>query len=297
MASLKEIKGRINSVNGTLKITSAMKMVASSKLHKVQGVIANMIPYEQEMHRILYRLLSDGSAPSCTEYVSSRPVKRVAVVAVASNTALCGAFNANAIRHFRETVDEYFQAGLSKEDIDVYAIGKKMSDAAESDGFNLKGDFGRLADRHVYADVSAFAKILIDSWLNREVDRIELVYNHYSSSASQYPVRETYLPFRNPSDEAQRKDGEEGQSYMNDYIIEPDAASVLKELLPKVLVLKIYTMLLDANAAEHAARTMAMQEATDNGNQLLQDLTLQFNKQRQQSITDELLDIVSGSLA
>ena len=206
-------------------------------------------------------------------------------------------FNANAIRHFRETVDEYFQAGLSKEDIDVYAIGKKMSDAAERDGFNLKGDFGRLADRHVYADVSAFAKILIDSWLNREVDRIELVYNHYSSSASQYPVRETYLPFRNPSDEAQRKDGEEGQSYMNDYIIEPDAASVLKELLPKVLVLKIYTMLLDANAAEHAARTMAMQEATDNGNQLLQDLTLQFNKQRQQSITDELLDIVSGSLA
>ena len=211
MASLKEIKGRINSVNGTLKITSAMKMVASSKLHKVQGVIANMIPYEQEMHRILYRLLSDGSAPSCTEYVSSRPVKRVAVVAVASNTALCGAFNANAIRHFRETVDEYFQAGLSKEDIDVYAVGKKMSDAAERDGFNLKGDFGRLADRHVYADVSAFAKILIDSWLNREVDRIELVYNHYSSSASQSPVRETYLPFRNPSDEAQRKDGEEGK--------------------------------------------------------------------------------------
>ena len=297
MASLKEIKGRINSVNGTLKITSAMKMVASSKLHKAQSAIENMLPYEKQMHGILSRLLTDDSAPGCSGYVEERPVRKVAIVAVASNSSLCGAFNANAIRHLHDTVESYLQSGLSKDDITIYAVGRKMSDAVAKAGFPLQGDFGRLADKHVYSEVSEFAGKLIDSYLKKEVDRIELVYNHYKSLASQIPVRETYLPFSSTSGESAEPAGAEETGYLNDYIIEPDPASVLSVLLPKVLVLKIYTMLLDANAAEHAARTVAMQEATDNGHQLLQDLTLQYNKQRQQSITDELLDIVSGSLA
>lgn len=297
MASLKEIKGRINSVNGTLKITSAMKMVASSKLHKAQSAIENMLPYERQMQGILARLLTDDSAPGCSAYTLERPVKKVAIVAVASNSALCGAFNANAIRHFHDTVEGYLRSGLSKDDIIVYAVGKKMSDAVSKAGFTLHGNLNRLADKHVYGEVSDFAQSLIGSYLKKEVDRIELVYNHYKSSASQIPVRETYLPFKESDTGVAEASENGGNGYLNDYIIEPDPASVLNVLLPKVLVLKIYAMLLDANAAEHAARTVAMQEATDNGHQLLQDLTLQYNKQRQQSITDELLDIVSGSLA
>ena len=154
--------------------------------------------------------------------------------------------------------------------------------------------------------MKAFAESLTDKFLRKEVDEVALVYSHYKSSSSQEPVRETYLPFSAASSRDVRTSGSGQGALMRqpdpedsgmDYIIEPDAESVLRALLPKVLVLKIYTMLLDASAAEHASRMIAMQEATDNGNQLLQDLTRQYNRQRQQSITDELLDIVSGSLA
>lgn len=332
MASLKEIKSRINSVNGTLKITSAMKMVASAKLHKAQAAIANMVPYERQMHEILYRLLSDESTPTCAEYVEQRPVKKVAIVAVSSNSSLCGAFNSNVIRLFFETAQEYLDAGLTRDDILVYPVGRKVATAVSKDGYVPQGDFNHLADRHIYDDISAFAESLTGMYLKGEIDRVELVYSHYKSSSSQYPVRETYLPFAAGSaagsavgsaagsaasavapdavrgtgavsgsgggeaDPGARRETGSGE-YFKDYLIEPDSETVLRALLPKVLVLKINTMLLDANAAEHAARTVAMQEASDNGRKLLQDLSLQYNKQRQQSITDELLDIVSGSLA
>lgn len=295
MASLKEIKGRINSVNGTLKITSAMKMVASSKLHKVQALIGNMLPYERQMHEILFRLMSDTSVRMCEEYMTPRPVRKVSIVAVASNSSLCGAFNSNAIRNFTATVDSWLEAGLSREDITVYAVGRKMAEAVAKAGFPPTGDYNRLGDRHDYNEIASFAENLTGRYLDMETDRVELVYTHFKSTAVQVPVRETFLPFsRSILPEGM---SEEGEKYLNDYIIEPDPESVLRVLLPKVLILKIFTMLVDANAAEHAARMMSMQEATDNGNQLLQELSLQYNKQRQQSITDELLDIVSGSMA
>ncbi len=299
MASLKEIKSRINSINGTLKITSAMKMVAAAKLHKVQNAITTMLPYEKQLHDILSRLLSDsaenGYATGCSEYITERPVRKVAIITVASNSSLCGAFNSNAIRHFKDIAAGYMESGLSKDDILVYPVGRKMAEAVAKAGFRAQGDFNTLADRHAYNEAAGFAGKLIDLYLKGEVDRIELVYNHYKSSASQVPVNETYLPFAAaPNHPA--KDGDTENDYLKNYIIEPDPQSVLKVLLPKVLVLKIFTMLLDANAAEHAARTIAMQEASDNAQKLLQDLKLQYNKQRQQAITDELLDIVSGTM-
>ena len=306
MATLKEIKGRINTVNGTLKITSAMKMVASAKLHKAQDAMANLIPYERQMHGILCRLLSDESAPSCEEFAVQRQVRKAAIVAVASNSSLCGAFNANVIRLFNETAEGYLASGLTRDDILVFPVGRKMAEAASKAGFASRGDFNSLADKHVFGEVKVFAENLTDKFLRKEVDEVSLVYSHYKSSSFQEPVRETYLPFSAVSSMDVRISGSGQGPLMRqhdqedsgvDYIIEPDAESVLRALLPKVLVLKIYTMLLDASAAEHASRMVAMQEATDNGNQLLQDLTRQYNRQRQQSITDELLDIVSGSLA
>ena len=276
-----------------------MKMVAAAKLHKVQNAITTMLPYERQLHVILTRLLSDsaenGYTTGCSEYITERPIHKVAVVTVSSNSSLCGAFNSNAIRHFKDTAAKYMESGLSKNDILVYPIGRKMAEAVSKAGFKPQGDFNTLADKHAYNEAAAFAKSLIDLYMKGEIDRIELVYNHYKSSASQIPVNEIYLPFTIISNHNVENDVAEND-YLKNYIIEPDPQSVLKVLLPKVLVLKIFTMLLDANAAEHAARTIAMQEASDNAQKLLQDLKLQYNKQRQQAITDELLDIVSGTM-
>lgn len=298
MASLKEIKSRINSVNGTLKITSAMKMVASSKLRKAQAAIGNLLPYEQQMHHILADLLTD-EVPAGGSYIAQRPVKKVAIVAFSSNSSLCGAFNSIAIRHFTEAVSAYREQGLTEKDITVFAVGRKIADAARKMGFPSQGDFSKMADKPSYADTSALARRLMDMFASKEVDKVELIYNHCKSTSTQIPVRETYLPVSlNVSEYSDGNGSGQGHGDMaNDYIVEPDPATVLGELLPKVLYLKMYAVLLDANAAEHSARTVAMQVATDNGTELLQDLTVQYNKQRQQAITDELLDIVGGTMA
>lgn len=292
MPSLKEIKNRIGSVNGTLKITSAMKLVASAKLHKAQDAIGNLVPYETEMHKILAGLLSVFPYGDCDIYSRERPVRKAAIVAIASSSSLCGAFNSNAIKKMEETINGFRERGLADTDIKVYAIGRKITDSLKKSGFTNVEDRSMLSDRPDYAGAAALAEELTGIYLKEEVDQIVLVYNHYVSTAVQKPSAKIFLPL------ALEMPEEKGMSTgRQDYILEPDAESLIAELLPKVLKLKIYTVLLDANAAEHAARTVAMQTATDNGNQLLQELSLQYNKKRQQAITDELLDIVGGSMA
>ena len=292
MASLKEIKDRINTINGTLKITSAMKMVATSKLRKAQNAIGNLVPYQRQIHHILSDLLSSEIDTEGDVYAAVRPLKKVAIVAFASNSSLCGAFNSNAVRHFSEAVEKYRKAGLSDRDIIVFPVGRKMADGAKKMGFDSAEDYSRLADKPAYDDAVAFARKLMDMFTSNEVDKIELVYTHCKSTSTQIPVNETYLPV---SLDSSLYEHEEHHGVSN-FIIEPDAGSVLETLLPKVLFLKIYTVLLDANAAEHAARLIAMQLATDNGNQLLDEIRIQYNKQRQQEITNELQDIIGGSL-
>ena len=295
MSSLKEIKDRINSVNGTLKITSAMKMVASSKLRKAQAAIGNLLPYQRQMHHILADLLQH-EASAGEAFAGKRPLKKVAIVAFASNTSLCGAFNSNVIRHFAGIVEKYRAGGLGTDDILVFAVGRKMADAARKMGFESRGDFSHLADKPSYDEAAALARQLMSMFENKEVDRIELVYTHCKSASSQIPVNETYLPVSLES--SLHEHDHDNETRLNaDFIIEPDAASVLETLLPQVLLLKIYAVLLDASAAEHSARMLAMQLATDNGNQLLDEIHLQYNKQRQQEITNELQDIIGGSMS
>ena len=297
MTSLKEIKSRINSVNGTLKITSAMKMVASSKLRKAQNAIGNLLPYEQQMHRILADLLTEDASAG-ESYIARRPVKKVAIVAFSSNSSLCGGFNSIAIKHFKDTVSQYMDSGLSAEDFYIFPVGRKMAEAVRKMGLQAQGDYSHMADKPSYAEASELAAGLMDLFTARQVDRVELVYNHCKSASVQIPVRETYLPV---SLDRQGQDGalsvSDAPEPAYDYIIEPDKRTVLDALLPKTLRLKVYAVLLDANAAEHSARTVAMQIATDNGKELIHDLTRQFNKQRQQSITDELLDMAGGTMA
>ena len=202
----------------------------------------------------------------------------------------------NGRYHFKETVSQYADSGLKAEDFYIFPVGRKMADAVRKMGLQSQGDYSHMADKPSYAEASELADRLMGLFAARQVDRIELVYNHCKSTSVQIPVRETYLPV-SPERQAALAGTGDTSDYRQDYIVEPDRETVLEVLLPKVLKLKIYAVLLDANAAEHSARTVAMQTATDNGKKLLQDLTVQFNKQRQQSITDELLDMVGGTMA
>ena len=290
MPSLKEIKGRIGSVQSTLKITSAMKLVASAKLRKAQQTIEGMRPYERKLQGMLDHLVASGAKLS-GEYTRTpatgpdAPGQRIALVAFASNSSLCGAFNANAVRLTLETVRSYGEA-----DVTVYSIGRKMADAMRKAGKPSPADYQKLADKPSYSPAAELAEKLMEEFLAGRLDRIDLVYNHFVSSGKQVPVRETLLPMTSVI-----SSGAEVEKSEIDYILEPSASALLADLVPKSLRLKFYTALLDSNASEHAARTVAMQTATDNGEDLLQELTLQYNKSRQQKITSEILDLAGGS--
>ena len=290
MASLKEVKTRINSVQSTRKITSAMKMVASAKLHKAQGAIENMLPYQRKLNKILTNFLS-ADLPVESPFCAERPVKRIAIVAFSSNSSLCGAFNANVLKMFLQTVGEYRELG--QDNILIYQFGKKIEEAVKKLGFFPQGSYQRLADKPSYDEAAALARLLMELFLEKNIDRVELIYHHFRSMGIQELLRERYLPIDLSA--VHNEDGKTGM--VNDYIIEPSAAQLIADLIPQVLSQKIFTAALDSNASEHAARTLAMQIATDNANELIQELTKQYNKTRQQAITNELLDIVGGSMA
>ena len=297
MASLKEVKTRINSVKSTRKITSAMKMVASAKLHKAQGAIENMLPYQKKLNKILINFLS-ADLPIESPYVQEREVKRVAIVVFSSNTSLCGAFNANVIKMMMQTIGEF--RTLRQDNILIFPIGKKVDEAVKRMGFKPQETSSTLSDKPTYQEAAELAHRLMDMYVAGEVDRVEIIYHHFKSMGVQILLRETYLPIdmTNVVSEEDRKNKEEVEEHetVNDYIIEPNAEELIASLIPTVLSQKIFTAAIDSNASEHAARTLAMQVATDNANELIQDLTKQYNKSRQQAITNELLDIVGGSM-
>ncbi len=355
MPSLKEIKGRINSISSTLAITSAMKMVAAAKLQKAQMAIQNMLPYERRLYSMLLDLMGamnisaaaseDGSVrgsgsaergfdqsgdrlslsnrqglagmDGAYSLMAQREVRKVAIVAFASNSSLCGAFNSNVIREATAVINEYRASGLGDADITVYSVGRKMAEAMKKLGFPSPADFTKMSDSPSYDAASALAQELFDGFVSGRFDKVELVYNHYKSTSSQPTTRQTYLPLSLADATADIQVGKITDSASEPYadkvaepvvrqnspttetpdlIVEPSKEELIATLLPKVVRLRVFTTLLDSTAAEHAARTVAMQLATDNGNDLLQELTLEYNKGRQQKITSEILDIVGGSL-
>lgn len=355
MPSLKEIKGRINSISSTLAITSAMKMVAAAKLQKAQMAIQNMLPYERRLYSMLLDLMGamnisaaasedvsvrgSGSAErgfdqsgdrlslsnrhdlagmdGAYSLMAQREVRKVAIVAFASNSSLCGAFNSNVIREATAVINEYRASGLGDAGITVYSVGRKMAEAMKRLGFPSPADFTKMSDSPSYDAASALAQELFDGFVSGRFDKVELVYNHYKSTSSQPTTRQTYLPLSLADATADiqvgKITGSASEPYTDkvaepvvrqnspttetpDLIVEPSKEELIATLLPKVVRLRVFTTLLDSTAAEHAARTVAMQLATDNGNDLLQELTLEYNKGRQQKITSEILDIVGGSL-
>lgn len=321
MPSLKEIKSRIASVNSTRKITSAMKMVASSKLHHAQTAIENMLPYENMLEHILKTFLV--SAPDVElPFDQERPVKKVALIVFSSNSSLCGGFNANIIKTMLHSIEEYRKQGLTNDDIIIYPIGRKVEEKVRKLGLRSAGSFVHLADKPNSAqcrDISVEAGTM---FLEGKVDKVELIYHHFKSAGSQVLTRRTFLPIDlhddvgadNDRDLSSNLATKKSQEYLknrnkqeeereqttvkplnDNFLVEPDLKTVLTELVPKELHLMVYTALLDSNASEHAARMVAMQTATDNADELLRELNLQYNKSRQAAITSELLDIVGGS--
>ena len=320
MPSLKEIKGRIASVKSTRKITSAMKMIASSKLHHAQVAIQNMLPYEEMLEHILKSFLA-AEAEAQTIYDQERPVHRVALVVFASNSSLCGGFNANVIKLMQKVVNDYSELGIN--DIEIYPIGRKVYEKASKLGYKVQGEFSALADKPNVQQCIEIAMELGKKFADGEIDKVELIYHHFKSAGSQVLTRKTFLPIDIESElkadherdltsiiatkesqdylkkrgERQSERKEEEVKPLNDnFIVEPDMDTVLSQLIPKLAHLSLYTALLDSNASEHAARMVAMQTATDNADELLRQLNLQYNKSRQQAITSELLDIVGGSV-
>ena len=274
-----------------------MKMVASAKLHKAQGAIENMLPYERKLNKILTNFLS-ADLPVESPYIKAREVKRVAIVAFSSNTSLCGAFNANVIKMLLQTVGEF--RTLGQDNILIFPVGKKVDEAVKRLGFEPQETSPTLSDKPSYQEASELAHRLMEMYVSGEIDRVELIYHHFKSMGVQILLRETYLPIdltRVVDEEEKQKEEEvQGGEIANDYIIEPSAEELIANPIPTVLSQKLFTAAVDSNASEHAARTLAMQVATDNANELIQDLTKQYNKSRQQAITNELLDIVGGSM-
>ncbi len=293
MASLREVKDRINSVNSTRKITSAMKMIASSKLHKAQAAITNFLPYSEKLDSMLSNLLSSDTGFE-SPFAQQRELKRVAIVAFSSNSSLCGAFNSNIIRESIAVYNEY-KNKLDAGNIEVYPVGKKVSDAFKKRGIQVQGDYQVMREKPSYQPVADLAYDLLNKFLNKEIDKIVVLYHHFKSTASQIITVKTLLPF--DLEKAQQNALKVNHGFQSDYILEPSREKILLSLIPKVLVSTLYAVLLDSVASEHAARTIAMQTATDNADELLQDLKIQYNKTRQQSITNELLDIIAGAAA
>ena len=293
MPTLKEIKGRISSVRSTLKITSAMKLVSSAKLRKAQLATEAMRPYEAKLQQMLSEVqpATERNILSAFRRSESEASLPDAIVAIASNSSLCGGFNANAIAKVREV--------RRRGDV-VYSIGRKMADAMRKDGFPTPEDFTHLAEHPAYGPAAALVENLTAAVAEGRFGQILLVYNHFVSTARQVPVAEVLVGGKDSFSAASAYNLAPENVSLSDaegMIIEPSRGELLEVLIPKTLKLKLYAALLDSAAAEHAARTVAMQTATDNAENLLQELTLQYNKGRQQKITSEILDLAGGQSA
>lgn len=289
MASLNEIKIRIQSVQSTQKITSAMMMIASAKLNRAQAAITNFLPYQEKLDEILINILSSDKTLD-SPFIAKREVKRTAIIACSSNSSLCGAFNSNLIKSFMALYQE--KTALGKDNVFVYPVGKKMKEAIKKAGIKISGeDYTAIAEKPVSEDSDKLAELLIKQYLNKEIDEVIVVYSHFISNGSQKIMNYQYLPFQ------LKETKEEANSNEVDYIFEPSKQEILDSLIPTVLHSKLFAAFLGSNASEHASRMIAMQTATDNADNLKDDLTIMYNKQRQQAVTNELLDIIGGANA
>jgi len=287
MASLKEIRARIVSVASTQKITSAMKMVSAAKLKKTEGVTTRFLPYKNKLSEALSNYLGSLEGEVSIPLAEHRQVKKVALMAFSSSSGLCGVYNSSVCKLFKYVYDDYVN-NIGAENVMVFLFGKKINDYARKFGIKVEQQYEPLAENLSYDLAMEVSDKMVELFLSHKVDRVELVFNHFKNSGVQTPTREIMLPLK-----AETSDN--GQSF--DYIVEPDKETFVNDLIPKVVRTNFYSTMLDAVTAEHGARMTAMHIASDNADQLSQELKILYNKARQNVITNELIDIVGGAEA
>ena len=289
MAGLKEIRTRIASVKTTRQVTSAMKMVSAAKLKKAQDAILQIRPYAEKLHQILTSLSASLENVEDSVYTQSRIPEKVLIVLVSSNRGLCGGFNANIAKKAIELVKTKYNRQHQLGNVEFICLGKQGERQLKHRGMKVSGNKNDIFDSLTFENISEVAAEIMKAFVNGSYDRVELVYNQFRNAAVQVLTCEQFLPV-----EIQE---EETQNTNYNFIYEPSKEYIIRELIPRSLKIQFYKALLDSNAAEHGARMTAMHQATDNATALLGQLTLQYNKARQATITNEILEIVSGAEA
>lgn len=291
MPSLKEVRIRIESIKSTQQITSAMKLVAASKLRRTQNAVQALAPYAVKLREILGNLSSSLENTDEAVYSATRPVEKVLLIAVTSNRGLCGPFNSNVIKAVVAHIESKYPELQHKGNLDIYTIGRKSTEFFRKNKYNVVNANIEIFNELTFNNSLAISEELMAAYASKKYDRIEIIYNHFKNAAQQVVTIDQYLPIV----PAAVAPGTKKQQA--DYIFEPEKDVLVRELIPKILKMQLYKTILDSYAAEHGARMTAMAQATDNAKELLKQLQLSYNKARQAAITKELLEIVSGAEA
>ena len=300
MANLKEVRTRINSVNSTMQITSAMKMVSASKLRKSQSTIVALRPYASKLQEIMMRLSS--SLQTSAEGVYAKVHKenpedeKILLIPVASNKGLCGVFNVSVIRETLNVLKEDYKIQYEKGNVDILCISKKVEETLRFRKYRLTDEQNELLDNLSYENTLPFAEKLMADFAAEKYDRIVFIYNQFKNAGTQILKREQFLPIVD-SEKKPADDDPRFAEFETEYIFQPSKEEILNSLIPKSLKLQVYKILLDSFASEHGARMVSMTKATDNAAELLKELNLSYNKARQSAITNEIIEIVGGANA
>jgi len=291
MPNLKEVRTRIDSVNSTKQITSAMKMVAASKLRRAQNAIITMRPYAAKLHELMKSLSAGAAHNSEGKYSRVTDAGKVLIIPVTSNRGLCGAFNANVIRLTTKMIQEEYQSQHDNGTLSLFCIGKKGEEFFRNRKYSIAGSANQLFDNLSFQVVVPVAETIMNDFVSGRYDKVVFVYNRFKNAGTQFLTVEQFLPVELPQNEENKVATE------TDYIYEPGKQQILEELIPKTLKIQFYKVLLDSFASEHGARMVAMNKATDNASELIKELKLSYNKARQAAITKEILEIVGGANA
>lgn len=294
MANLKEVRTRINSVNSTMQITSAMKMVSASKLRKSQSAITSLRPYASKLKEIMQdlssSLLTSSESVYAKKHKDNTEDEKILIIPVASNKGLCGIFNGNIIRETIRFVNDECRIQLEKGNVDILCISKKVEEALKFKKITTIGNENSLLDNLSYDNILPFAERLMSDFSNEKYDRIIFIYNQFKNAGSQIMVHEQFLPIV-----SEESNNDNHSTSEIEYIFQPSKEEILNSLIPKSLKLQVYKILLDSFTSEHGARMVSMTKATDNASELLKELNRSYNKARQSTITNEIIEIVSGA--
>lgn len=287
---LKEVRLRIQSVTSTQQITKAMKMVSAAKLRRAQDAILQMRPYARKLQDMLSNIVSSISGDMELPLAEEREPERILFIPITSDRGTCGAYNSNIIKLTRQTIAARYPKQSANGGITILPIGKKGYEFFAKHDFKVVADYFNIFSDLTFDNIKRVAEYAQKAFLNKEYDRVEIVYSQFKNAATQEFVVEPYLPIPKVENDTEHQKN-------SDFLFEPSKETLLEELMPKILNTQVFKAVLDAHASEHGARMTAMDKATENANELLRDLKISYNRARQAAITTELTEIVSGAAA